>query len=134
MIPKNRPIEFMNFGSLKKIAEYKGRWDIVVVDESTYLKNWSTHRMRYMKKMIKTIEKRIILTGTPAANSLSDLFSQMFIVDNGESLGRTLTSFRANFCQPAGGRARSGSSRAVRRSFLSKRSGIECLECKGKTT
>ena len=96
---RNRPIELMNFGSLKKISEIKDRWDLLVVDESTYLKTWTTNRMGYVKKLIKTIPKRIILTGTPAANSLGDLFSQMFIVDDGESLGNTITGFRKNFCE-----------------------------------
>lgn len=98
----NREIELMNFGSLKKISEFKNRWDILVVDESTYLKNWSSKRMGFVKKMIKTIPKRLILTGTPAANSLSDLFSQMFIVDDGKSLGRTVTKFRSIYCTPGG--------------------------------
>lgn len=106
MLPKNRQVELMNFGSLKRIAEHKNRWDIIVIDESTFVKNWSTKRMRYIKSMIKTIPKRIILTGTPAANSLADLFAQLYIVDDGESLGRTITTFRANFCQPGGWQGR----------------------------
>lgn len=98
-ILRDRPIELMNYGSLKKLAEIKNRWDLLVVDESTYLKNWDTNRVTYTKKLLKTIPKRIILTGTPAANSLNDLFSQMYIVDDGEALGKTVTSFRKEFCE-----------------------------------
>jgi len=97
-----RQVELMNFGSLKKLAEVKNRWDIVIVDESTYIKNWSAKRTGYLKKMIKTIPKRVILTGTPAANSLADLFAQIFMIDDGEALGRTITKFRSMFCTPTG--------------------------------
>ena len=102
MLPKNRDVEFMNFGSLKRLAEYKNRWDLLVVDESTFVKNISTKRMKYIKAMIKTIPNRLILTGSPAANSLADLFAQLYIVDDGESLGRTKTIFNARYCQPGG--------------------------------
>lgn len=98
----NRPVELMNYDSLKKIADVKNRWDLIVLDESTYVKNWSTKRMKFVKKLIQTIPKRIILTGTPAANSLSDLFSQMYVVDDGESLGKTITRFRGQFCYQGG--------------------------------
>lgn len=42
--------------------------------------------MRYLLKLAKTIPRRVILTGTPVPNSLADIFSQMLIVDRGESL------------------------------------------------
>ena len=98
----NRKIELMNYDSLKKIAGLENRWDVIVLDESTFIKNWSTKRMEFIKKLIKTIPKRIILTGTPAANSLSDLFSQLYVVDDGQSLGRTVTRFRGAFCYQGG--------------------------------
>lgn len=97
-----RQIELMNYDSLKKIAELQNRWDLLVLDESTYIKNWSTKRMGYIKQLIKTIPKRIILTGTPAANSLTDLFSQLYVVDDGASLGRSVTRFRGAFCYQGG--------------------------------
>ncbi len=97
-----RQIEFMNYASLKKIADLKNRWDLIVLDESTFVKNWSTKRMGFIKQLIKTIPKRIILTGTPAANSLSDLFAQLYVVDDGQSLGRTVTRFRGAFCRQGG--------------------------------
>jgi SNF2 family DNA or RNA helicase len=123
----DRPIELMNFGSVKKLAEYKNRWDIIIVDESTYLKNWSAKRTGFVKKMIKTIPKRIILTGTPAANSLQDLFSQLFIVDNGESLGRTITKFRGLYCQPSGWQGRQWAIKGGSVDLLEARISDRCL-------
>jgi len=98
----NRQIELINYDSLSKISNLKNRWDVIILDESPYIKNWSTKRMGYIKRLIKTIPKRIILTGTPAANSLSDLFSQLYVVDDGQSLGRTITRFRGAFCYQGG--------------------------------
>lgn len=102
----NRRIEMINYDSIKKLTHIRDRWDIIVLDESTYAKNWASKRVSYLKKIITPKMKRIILTGTPAANSLADLFSQMFIVDGGESLGRTITRFRAEFCYQGGWQGR----------------------------
>ncbi len=110
-------IELMNYEGLRKVWKLD-RWDIIVLDESTYVKTWeasrskkklkkprtepSRNRAQYIRKMLPKINKRIILTGTPAANSLSDLHSQMYVVDDGESLGRTVTQFRAAYCYQGG--------------------------------
>jgi SNF2 family DNA or RNA helicase len=95
-------IELMNYGSLHKIADLENRWDVIVLDESTYIKNWSTNRTKNIKKLAKSIPSRVLLTGTPASNSLADLFAQMYIIDGGQALGKTVGGFRRNFCRPAG--------------------------------
>jgi len=95
-------IELMNFDSLHKIIDQENRWDVIVLDESTYIKNWSTNRTKNVKKLIKSIPSRVLLTGTPASNSLADLFPQLYVIDNGEALGKNVTSFRRNFCRPSG--------------------------------
>lgn len=91
---ENCQIEIINPEGLVKLDGIKNRWDIVFVDESTKFKNFTSERMKFFKRLLPTIPKRVILTGTPAANSLADLFSQLFIVDDGESLGKTLGYFR----------------------------------------
>lgn len=87
---------------LVKQPEALRDYDLLVVDESTYFKNFTAKRTKALKKLLKKIKKRIILTGTPAPNSYADLFSQMFIVDDGASLGKTLTTFRSQFMQQGG--------------------------------
>lgn len=99
---ENCKIEIVNPEGLKHLTKIKGRWDLLIVDESTKFKTWGTWRMRWLKKMLPHIPKRIILTGTPAANSLGDLFSQMYIVDDGEALGNTATYFRENYMTKGG--------------------------------
>lgn len=73
-------------------------FDALVVDESTKFKNRQTQRFELLKTHILGRAKwRWILTGTPAPRNLMDLWSQMFIVDGGERLGRFITRFRNEY-------------------------------------
>lgn len=78
---------------------YKKKWpfDAVVVDESSSFKNPSAKRFRALKKILPYTNYMVLLTGTPSPNSLMDLWSQMYLVDFGESLGRTVTGYRQRF-------------------------------------
>lgn len=78
---------------------YKKAWpfDCVIVDESSSFKNPSTRRFQSLKKVLPYTNYMILLTGTPSPNSLMDLWPQMYLVDFGESLGRTVTGFRQRF-------------------------------------
>jgi len=102
----NCKIELVNYDGLERLREIKNRWDMIVLDESTFIKNWSTDRTKNLREMLKTIPRRSILTGTPASNSLSDLHSQMFVVDDGEALGKNVTAFRNRFCYQGGWQGR----------------------------
>lgn len=74
---------------------------ILAVDESSMFKNPSAKRFKALRKHLKRFDKRIIMTGTPAPNSLLDLWSQMFIVDLGERLGRSFYDYRNTYFEPA---------------------------------
>ena len=78
---------------------YKKKWpfDAVIVDESSSFKNPSAKRFRALKKVLPYTNYMVLLTGTPSPNSLMDLWPQMYLVDFGESLGRTVTGFRQRF-------------------------------------
>lgn len=80
-------------------ADYLGRWpfDMLIVDESSSFKNPKSKRFRALRK-VAPIAKRIVhLTGTPTPNGLLDLWAQIFLLDQGERLGRTVTSYRDRF-------------------------------------
>lgn len=77
----------------KKLWPFK----MLVVDESTQFKASGTQRFKALRKALPLFERRIILTGTPAPNSLLQIWSQMFIVDLGQRLGPTFSSFRDRF-------------------------------------
>ena len=72
-------------------------FDILVVDESSKFKSWSSKRTKSLRKLLSRFRFRLILTGTPSPNSLEDLFSQVFICDLGKSLGTSITSFRNRY-------------------------------------
>jgi SNF2 family DNA or RNA helicase len=69
-------------------------FETLVVDESSRFKNWSAKRTKALRKLVPRFDRRVILTGTPSPNSLEDLFSQVFIVDQGKALGTSITKFR----------------------------------------
>lgn len=76
-------------------------FDMLVVDESTKLKAYDTRRFRLLKPLLGMFNRRVILTGTPAPNSMMDLFAQAYIVDQGKALGKYITHFRAQYFEQA---------------------------------
>lgn len=99
---KRARIELQTHDSIHQLINFPGRWDCVVVDESRNFHNWSTRRMKSLRKMLPSIAKRIILTGTPTPESFADLHAQAYILDNGEALGKNVTVFRAQFMDRGG--------------------------------
>ncbi len=81
---------------------YLPDFSLCVLDESTKFKNWTANCTKALRKLVKAIPRRIILTGDPAANSYKDLFSQIFFLDDGETLGKNVTYFRKTYCHRGG--------------------------------
>ena len=81
------------------VEEYGGRWpfDMVVVDESSSFKNPAAKRFKALRRMLPRIHSIVILTGTPAPNGLEDLWSQVYLLDRGERLGRFITHYRERY-------------------------------------
>lgn len=81
------------------VAFYGERWPFQceVVDESSSFKNPSSERTKALKKKRPKTYRVILLTGTPTSNSLMDLWAQMYLLDMGERLGKTITYYRDNF-------------------------------------
>ncbi len=72
-------------------------FDNLIIDESTKFKNTATVRFKTMKALLPKFKRRLLLTGTPAPNAIADLFGQVYIVDNGQRLGRFITHFRKTY-------------------------------------
>ena len=72
-------------------------WKTLIIDESSMFKNPSTQRFKRLRKHLKKIPRRYILTGTPAPNGLLNLWSQIFILDLGERLTTSYYRFRQRF-------------------------------------
>jgi len=71
--------------------------DMLIVDESTKFKNYSSKRFKTLKNRLYLFKRRLILTGTPAPKGLIDLWSQVYILDKGERLGKYITHFRNKY-------------------------------------
>lgn len=78
---------------------YRNEWpfDGVVLDESSSFKNPQSKRFKALKKVLDRIQWLVLLTGTPAPNGLEDLWAQIYLLDQGQRLGRTISSFRDAF-------------------------------------
>ena len=78
------------------------RWDFncVVLDESSSFKNPQARRYKAIRRMRWLIYRMIELTGTPSPNGLMDLWSQIELLDRGQRLGRTLTTYRSRYFTP----------------------------------
>ena len=72
-------------------------FDMVVIDESSSFKNGRSKRFKALAKVRPQIARLVELTGTPAPNGLADLWAQLFLLDGGQRLGRTVTAFRETF-------------------------------------
>ena len=79
-----------------------GRWPfpIVVLDELSSFKSNQAKRWKALKRVRGRIHRIIGLTGTPRPNGLEDLWPEMYLLDQGERLGRTLTAFRSKYLVP----------------------------------
>jgi len=81
------------------VEQYGTRWpfDMVVVDESSSFKNASSKRFRALRKTLPYTTYMALLTGTPSPNGLIDLWAQVYLIDFGKSLGRTMTAYKQRF-------------------------------------
>lgn len=72
-------------------------YDTVIIDESSSFKSASTKRFKALKKILSQVKNIVLLTGTPSPNGLLDLWSQVYLIDQGESLGRTMSAYKDRF-------------------------------------
>ena len=81
---------------------FKNAWpfDMVVLDESSSFKNSQSKRFKALKLVRNRINRLVELTGTPASNGLIDLWAQIYLLDGGARLGRTLGQYRERFFDP----------------------------------
>lgn len=83
-------------------AKYGGAsvpFDMLVIDESSSFKNAKSKRFKALRKL--HFDRVVLLTGTPAPNTMIDLWSQIYLLDRGERLGEFITHFRDRFFKAA---------------------------------
>ena len=79
-----------------------GLWPfpIVVIDELSSFKSAQAKRWKALRRVRGRIKRIIGLTGTPRPNGLEDLWPEVYLLDQGHRLGRTLGAFRAQYLVP----------------------------------
>jgi SNF2 family DNA or RNA helicase len=75
-------------------------YDAVVLDEATSFKNPQAKRFKALRRVIGRCRRVVELTGTPAAEGLMGLWAQMYLLDAGQRLGRTLGEYRDRYFSP----------------------------------
>lgn len=97
-------IYIINRENIPWLVETCGRawpFDMVVLDEASSFKNPAAQRFKALKRVRPRIARIVELTGTPAPNDLLDLWSQVYLLDQGQRLGRYVTHYRRDWFVPA---------------------------------
>lgn len=81
------------------ITSTKFDYDMVVIDELSSFKNNQAKRFKALRKVIGRVSRVVGMTGTPAPNGLTDLWPQIYLLDQGQRLGRTITNYRNLYFQ-----------------------------------
>ncbi|MDP4176141.1 MAG: DEAD/DEAH box helicase [Bacteroidota bacterium] len=84
------------------VKQYFNDWpfDMVVIDELSSFKSSKAIRFRELKKVRPYFKRIVGLTGTPAPNSLIDLWPQIYLLDGGKRLGKTITGYKDQYFSP----------------------------------
>lgn len=75
-------------------------FDMLVVDELSSFKSTKSQRFKALKIVTPLFKRVVGLTGTPTPNGYMDLWSQMYLLDRGERLGKTITGYRERYFTP----------------------------------
>lgn len=75
-------------------------YDMLVIDELSSFKNHQSQRFKALRLARPWIKRVVGLTGTPAPNGLIDLWPQIYLMDRGERLGKTITKYRSTYFTP----------------------------------
>jgi len=81
------------------VEHYENAWpfDTVVIDEASSFKNHQAKRFKALKNIRPKINRLFELTGTPAPKGYIDLWAQVFLLDQGERLGKNITAYRDHY-------------------------------------
>ena len=85
------------------VGQYGGSmlpFDMLIIDESSSFKNHGSLRFKALKGVQPSFDRVVLLTGTPAPNNLIELWPQLYLLDRGERLGKTITGFRNEYFRP----------------------------------
>lgn len=102
-LAKNADIYIINRENVVWLVEYyKNEWpfDMVVLDEWSSFKNHQAKRFKALKWVRNKMTRVVGLTGTPTPNGLIDLWAQLYLLDQGERLEKTIGKYRERYFNP----------------------------------
>lgn len=85
------------------VALYGGKsvpFDMLIIDELSSFKSAKSQRFKALRMVLGSFKRVVGLTGTPASNGLIDLWAQLYIIDRGERLGKSITKYRSTYFIP----------------------------------
>lgn len=75
-------------------------FDMCVIDELSSFKSYKSLRFKALRAARPFMKRLVGLTGTPAPNGLIDLWPQIYLMDRGIRLEKTITRYREKYFRP----------------------------------
>lgn len=72
----------------------------IIVDELQAFKSYKSTRFKALKTIAPVTQRFIGLTGTPTPNGIEDLWAEIYLMDQGQRLGKNITTYRNNYFVP----------------------------------
>lgn len=102
-LARSADVYCINRENVEWLVKYYGMgwpFDLVIVDELSNFRNPSARRFKALRKVRPLVKHLWGLTGTPRPRSLLDLWAQVYLMDQGERLGKTYTEYRNHYFTP----------------------------------
>jgi SNF2 family DNA or RNA helicase len=84
----------------KQPAKFFFGFDTLIIDEMSTFKHSTSQRSKNLNKIKKHFRYRYGMTGTPNSNTITDIWHQYFVLDDGQRLGTSFFAFRSATCEP----------------------------------
>lgn len=75
-------------------------YDMVVIDELSSFKSNQSQRFKALKTVMPLVQRVVGLTGTPTPNGYMDLWPEIYLLDGGQRLGKTIGGYRERYFSP----------------------------------
>lgn len=72
----------------------------IIIDEVQSFKSYKSERFKSLQRVLPCVSRLVGLTGTPTPNGLMDLWSEIYLLDMGQRLGKNITAYRNTFFNP----------------------------------
>lgn len=98
-------VYIINRENIKKLSDEYGqigmwKWDMLILDELSSFKSHKSQRFKGIRRVRPFCHYIIGLTGTPQPNGLEDLWAEMYLLDGGKRLGKTISAYHAAYFRP----------------------------------